>query len=84
MANPLRGMTGPDTLFSSESDDLIEQPQGVDWIDRRGGHESSGGVICGARSDQIFGQEGVGYPLPDNSRGKPRTIRDPCFDVLDW
>ncbi|MDX8442890.1 hypothetical protein RFM41_23065 [Mesorhizobium sp. VK25A] len=85
MANALRGMTGPDTFFSSESDDLIEQPQGVDWIDGRGGHESipSGEVIYGARRDQIFGQEGVDYPLSDG-HDKPRTIRDPCFDVLDW
>lgn len=77
MANPLRGMTGPGTVFSSESDDLIEQPHGIDWIDRRGGQESipSGEVICGARSDQMFGQEGVDYPLPDNVRDKPRTIR---------
>ncbi|KUM27490.1 hypothetical protein AU467_16420 [Mesorhizobium loti] len=79
-------MTGPDTLFSSESDDLIEQPQGAAWIDSRRGHESipSGEVIHGARSNQIFGQEGVDYPLPDNGQRKPRTIRDPCFDVFDW
>ncbi|CDX35252.1 hypothetical protein MPLDJ20_20115 [Mesorhizobium plurifarium] len=71
-------MAGRDTLFSSEGDDLIEQ--GV------GGHESipSGAVICGAKSDQIFGREGVDGPLSDNGRDKPRTIRGPGFDVLDW